>query len=373
MATGYVWHELYGWHDTGTNAGLLPGDSTMVQPYLHFESPESKQRFASLVEVSGLARHLVRIEPSPATDEDILRCHTPAHLARLTEESTNPKGGDAGDGTSPFGYRALDIARLAAGGSIAALEAVLSGQVRNAYALVRPPGHHARPETGMGFCMLGNAAIAIAKAQAERPGLRVVSMDWDVHHGNGTQAIFWEDPSVLTISMHQDQLFPADSGFLHERGAGKGEGYALNIPLPAGTGNGGYLHALTEVVVPAIRRFAPDVIVIPSGFDASCFDPLGRMAVTADGYRAMTSVMMDIADEQCDGRLMMTHEGGYSPTYVPLCGVSVLSELSGVEVEVIHPLYRTFDDKPEGALNDLQRAAVAAAKKAHGLSGDGLT
>ena len=118
MATGYVWHELYGWHDTGTNAGLLPGNSTAVQPYLHFESPESKQRFHSLVEVSGLAAHLVRLTPQPATDEDILRCHTQAHLDRITAESANPRGGDAGDGTSPFGHAGIDIARLAAGGSI---------------------------------------------------------------------------------------------------------------------------------------------------------------------------------------------------------------------------------------------------------------
>ena len=367
MTTGFVWHELYGWHDTGTNAGLLPGDSTMLQPYLHFESPESKQRFASLVEVCGLADHLVRITPVSATDEDILRCHTPEHLARLKAESDQPRGGDAGDGTSPFGHRGLDIARLAAGGSIAALTAVLDGRVDNAYALVRPPGHHARPETGMGFCMLGNAAIAVAHARAANPALRVVTMDWDVHHGNGTQAIFWEDPNVLTISLHQDGLFPANSGLLSERGAGAGEGYAMNVPLPAGTGNGGYLHALTEAVVPAIVRYRPDVIVIPSGFDASCFDPLGRMAVTADGFRAMARVMLDVAAQVCDGRLMLTHEGGYSPTYVPLCGVSVLSEMSGVPVDVIHPLYRTFDEKPEGALNDAQRAAVQAARDAAGL------
>lgn len=367
MATGYVWHELYGWHDTGTNAGLLPGDATLNQPYFHFESPESKQRFASLVEVSGLSSHLVRLEARPVTDEDILRCHTREYLDRLVRESDQPRGGDAGDGTSPFGHGGLDIARLAAGGTVAALEAVLRGDVTNAYALVRPPGHHARPETGMGFCMLGNAAIAVAKARAADPSLRVVVMDWDVHHGNGTQAIFWEDPDVLTISLHQDQLFPADSGYVSERGGGAGEGFAINVPLPAGTGNGGYLHALQEVVVPAVRRHRPDVIVIPSGFDASCFDPLGRMAVTADGYRAMTRVMMDVAAEVCGGRLVMTHEGGYSPVYVPLCGVSVLSEMSGVMVDVIHPLYRTFDDKPESALTQSQRDAVAVAKSAHGL------
>lgn len=367
MATGYVWHELYGWHDTGTNAGLMPGDSTMTQPYHHFESPESKQRFASLVEVSGLAKHLVRIEPRPATDEDILRVHTPDYLAHLVQQSEQPRGGDAGDPTTVFGHKGLDIARLAAGGAIAAMEAVMAGTVQNAYALIRPPGHHARPEVGMGFCMLANASIAVAKAKAANPDLRVVTMDWDVHHGNGTQAVFYADPSVLTISMHQDGLFPDNSGHLSERGEGAGEGFAMNVPLPAGTGNGGYLHALTEAVVPAIRRFNPDIIVIPSGFDASCFDPLARMAVTASGFRQMTRVMMDLADEVCGGRIVMTHEGGYSPTYVPVCGVSVLSEMSGVPVDVIPEIYAGFDHKPEQALTDAQRAAVAAAKAAAGL------
>ena len=367
MATGYVWHELYGWHDTGTNAGLLAGDSTMTQPFLHFESPQSKQRFHSLVEVSGLADHLVRITPSPATDEDILRCHTPEHLARIQAESDHPKGGDAGDGVSPFGHRGIDIARLAAGGSIAALNAVLDGTVTNAYALVRPPGHHARPENGMGFCMFGNAGIAIAHAKAKSPDLRVATVDWDVHHGNGTQAIFYDTDEVLTISLHQDDLFPRGSGAISEMGEGKGLGYAINVPLPAGTGNEGYLHALNEVVVPALRRFRPDVIVVPSGFDASCFDPLGRMSVTASGYRAMTRVLMDVADQVCEGRIMMTHEGGYSPTYVPLCGVEVLSEMSGVAVDVVHPLYAGFDTMPEHALNDAQRKVVAEVRAAHSL------
>jgi acetoin utilization deacetylase AcuC-like enzyme len=366
MATGYVWHELYGWHDTGTNAGLLPGSLTM-QPYLHFESPESKQRFNSLLEVSGLASHLVRITPEPATDEDILRVHTPEHLARIKAESAQPRGGDAGDGTSPFGHQGFDIAALAAGGACAALEAVLSGHVQNAYALVRPPGHHARPETGMGFCIFANASIAIRKAQSANADLRVVTVDWDVHHGNGTQAVFWEDPSVLTISIHQNDLFPRNSGAIGDRGAGDGTGYAINVPLPAGTGNGGYLATMREVVVPAIRRFRPDVIVVPSGFDASCFDPLGRMSVTAQGYRDMTRILMDVAAEVCEGRLMMTHEGGYSPTYVPLCGVSVLSEMSGVDVDVIPPLYNSYDTMPEHALIDSQTSVINQVRALHDL------
>jgi len=366
MATGYVWHELYGWHDTGTNAGLLP-PSLVMQPYAHFESPESKQRFHSLVEASGLADHLTRIIPSEATDEQLLRVHTPEHLARIKAESDLPKGGDAGDGVSPFGPQGFHIAALAAGGAIAAMNAVMVGTVANAYALIRPPGHHARPENGMGFCIFSNAAVAIKDAQSREPDLRVATVDWDVHHGNGTQAAFYDDPSVLTISVHQDDLFPRDSGAISERGEGAGEGYSINVPLPAGTGNGGYLHALQEVVVPALRRFKPDVIVIPSGFDASCFDPLGRMSVTASGFRAMARVLLDVAAETSGGRVMMTHEGGYSPTYVPLCGVSVLSEMSGVEVDIIGELLEGFDTMPEHTMNVVQEQAIDAAARAAGL------
>jgi acetoin utilization deacetylase AcuC-like enzyme len=366
MSTGYVWHELYGWHDTGTHGGFIPA-SAKTQPHHHFESAESKTRFNSLVEVSGLSKHLVRIEATPATDEDILRVHTPEHLASIKEQSENIRGGDAGDGTTPFGHQGFVIAALAAGGSMAALEAVLDGRVKNAYALVRPPGHHARPEIGMGFCMFGNAAIAIKKAQAANPDLRVATVDWDVHHGNGTQAIFYDDPSVLTISLHQNDLYPRGTGAVSERGEGAGDGYCINIPLPAGTGNGGYQYAMTEVVIPALRRFQPDVIVVPSGFDASIFDPLARMSVTASGYRIMTRMLMDAAEELCGGRLMMTHEGGYSASYVPVCGVEVLSEMSGVPVDVIHEFHADFDTMPEHELTPWQVEAVKAVLAEHSL------
>jgi acetoin utilization deacetylase AcuC-like enzyme len=188
-----------------------------------------------------------------------------------------------------------------------------------------------------------------------------------VHHGNGTQAVFYSDPSVLTISLHQDDLFPRDSGRLDEQGEGAGTGYSINSPLPAGTGNGGYVYAMERVVVPALRRFKPDVIVVPSGFDASCFDPLGRQSVTAAGFRQMTRILMDAADELTQGRLMMTHEGGYSPTYVPICGVSVLSEMSGVPVDVVHEVYAGFDTMPEQTLSQWQKDAIDAAAQAASL------
>ena len=366
MTTGYVWHELYGWHDTGTFAGFLrPGLD--VQPYAHFESPESKVRFNSLVEVSGLAKHLVRIEPVPATVDDLLRVHTREHVERIIAESAQDKGGFAGDQESPFGHGSYEIALLAAGGAIEALRAVVNSTVDNAYALVRPPGHHARPSTGMGFCIFGNAAVAIQNVRATLGVQRVAVVDWDVHHGNGTQETFYSDPDVLTISIHQDNLFPFNSGHLSDRGEGAGVGANVNIPLPAGCGNGAYLEAMTAVVLPALYRFRPDVIVVTSGFDASAADPLGRMLVTTTGYRAMTTMVLDAAQELCNGRLMMTHEGGYSPTYVPYCGLSVLETMSGIKTGVEDAFGAGYDDLPDQQLAPHQAAAIAQAAQFAGL------
>jgi acetoin utilization deacetylase AcuC-like enzyme len=366
MTTGYVWNELYGWHDTGTFAGhVFP--STTVQPYQHFESAETKVRLASLLEVSGLTKDLVRIPAVPATEEDILRVHSAEHVARIKAESLNPKGGDAGDTESPFGYGGYDIALLAAGGAIEALRAVMNGTVNNSYALVRPPGHHARPSTGMGFCIFGNAAVAIENVRATMGVQRVVVVDWDVHHGNGTQEIYYSDPNVLCISVHQDNLYPTDSGFIDDIGDKSAPGSVINIPLPAGSGNGAYVETLDKVVLPAILRFKPDVIVVASGFDASASDPLGRMLVTASGYRQLTEMLLAVADEVCEGRVMMTHEGGYSPTYVPYCGLAVLEAMSGVKTDIDDPFGPGYERLPDQALTNTQASRIAQAAQIHGL------
>jgi acetoin utilization deacetylase AcuC-like enzyme len=330
MATGYVYHEMFGWHDTGTSGGLFPSDPrTGIQPFAHFENAETKRRMHELIVVSGLIDQLERIVPRHASEEEILRVHTPEHLARIRTESELPKGGDAGDGFSPFGRGGYEIATLAAGGVIAAVDAVVSGVVDNAYALVRPPGHHALADTGMGFCTFGNIAIAAEHARAARGVERIAIVDWDVHHGNGTQAAFYDDPDVLTISLHQDNVFPPASGAISERGKGAGEGCSINVPLPAGTGDGGYLHAMDQVVVTALHRFHPDLILVACGFDASAMDPLARQMLTSSGYRQLTQRLMDVAQEVCDGRIAMSHEGGYSPVYVPFCGLAVIETLAG--------------------------------------------
>ena len=360
MTTGYVWHEIYAWHDTNLNRlGHAPAGPT-AQPFPHAESPETKARLAGLVEVSGLLDELVKIPARAATEEDLLRVHTSAHVESIKAQSA-AGGGDAGDGVTPFGRGSYEIARLAAGGTIAATEAVLAGTVDNAYALVRPPGHHATREQGMGFCLFANVAVAIEWARAHHGVERIAVVDWDVHHGNGTQSVFEADPDVLTVSLHQDGLFPVLSGAMDERGVGAGEGSVLNVPLPAGTGNGGYVDALRDAVVPALTDFRPELLLVASGFDASAMDPLGNMVVTSSGYREMTRILLDAAADLCDGRLVMSHEGGYSPVYVPYCGLAVLEELSGHRTGVLDPFEDGYIELPAQTTSEAQRAVIAAA------------
>lgn len=359
MATGYVYHELYGWHDTGTQASLVPADPRRgIQPLQHYENAEAKRRAHELVVVSGLIDRLTRLAPAKATDEELLLVHTPAYLQRLT--ALNETGGDAGGGT-PMGVGSVDIARLAAGGTIRAVEAVLDGTVDNAYALVRPPGHHAVPDSGMGFCLLANIAIAIRAARRSHDVERIAVVDIDAHHGNGTQAVFWEDPSVLKLSLHQDQVFPRDSGFLTERGAGEGFGYTLNLPLPPGTGKGGYREAMRRVVLPALDRYRPDLIIVAAGFDASALDPLARLMLTPTGYREIATMLSDAAAELCDGRIVYAHEGGYAAAYVPFCVLAVTEVLAGATPPFGDPF--GFDGLGQQKLQPHQAAVIKAAAK----------
>jgi acetoin utilization deacetylase AcuC-like enzyme len=334
MATGFVFHELYLWHNTWNWAQVFPPGLT-VQPGTHAENPETKRRLRNLLEVSGILDNLTLIKPRSATFEEIARVHTDAHIAHIKAISDHGYG-DASSLT-PLGAGSYDIALLAAGGAIAATEAVVGGKVENAYALIRPPGHHATSDTGMGFCLFANAAIAVRHAQRTLGVGRIATVDWDVHHGNGTQAIFYDDPSVLSISLHQDNLFPAASGGLAENGEGKGTGFNINVPLPPGSGPGAYIAAFERVVLPALARFKPELIIVPSGFDAGGVDPLGRMMMSAAGYRDLTRLLMRSAADLCQGRIVMTHEGGYSEMYVPYCGLAVIEELSKQRTAVEDP------------------------------------
>jgi acetoin utilization deacetylase AcuC-like enzyme len=363
MATGFVFHERYLWHNTGRHAGPFGADASgYLEPDVrHAENADGKRRIKSLLEVTGLLDQLTRIDPRSATADEVAQVHTREYIDRIKAESDH-WGGDGGDGATPFGKGSYEVALLSAGGVLAAVDAVLDGTVANAFALVRPPGHHALPDMGMGFCLFGNAAIAAKHAQTRDGIERVAIVDWDVHHGNGTQAAFYDDPSVLTISLHQDNVFPPDSGHVEDTGEGAGEGYNLNVPLPPGTGNGGYQHAFDELVVPALDAFAPDLIILASGLDASAMDPLGRMMLTPAGYGTLTRTMLDAAARLCDGRLVVEHEGGYSPELVPFCALAIVEELSGIVTDCKDTILQAF---PEGfaghALQPHQAEAVARA------------
>lgn len=341
MTTGFFWDERCFWHGGGNYAGMLPAGG-LVQPTFGGlpESPESKRRMKNLMDVTGLSDDLTLQSAPDATREDLLRVH-PASYLDAFKSLSDGHGGEMGRRT-PFGPGGYEIAALSAGLSVAALEAVLRGQMRNAYALSRPPGHHCLPDFPNGFCLMANLAVAIEAARAKGLTQRVVVLDWDVHHGNGTEAIFYTDPDVLTISIHQERNYPMDTGDFADRGEGAGTGANLNIPLPPGTGHAGYLATMEQIVVPQIRNFAPDVIVIACGYDAATNDPLGRMLATVDTFRQMTRMVMNLADELCAGRLMMAHEGGYSEVYVPFCGHAVLAEMAGSAIDAPDPFLDVF-------------------------------
>jgi acetoin utilization deacetylase AcuC-like enzyme len=343
MGTGFLWHERYMWHNTGRASGPFLSDASgWLEPdWRHTENSDTKRRMRNLLDVSGLLDQLVRVDPRPATVEELTRFHTPAYVERIRALSA-AGGGEGDDPTTVVGRGSYEVALLAAGGVIAAVDAVLDGVVDNIYALVRPAGHHALPEVAMGFCLFGNVAVAAHHARQVRGLERVAVVDWDVHHGNGTQAAFYDDPSVLTISVHQDNCFPPGSGLVEETGSGAGEGYNINVPLPPGSGDGAYLATFEQVVVPALERFGPELVIVASGFDPSAMDPLGRMMVSPDGFGRMAGLVKDAAERLCDGRLVLAHEGGYSAELVPFCGLAVMEVLSGIETEVRDSILQVF-------------------------------
>ena len=337
MVTGLAWHERCMWHETGLYFG--PQEvNPWIEPIESPENPQGKRRIKNLLDASGLTTHLTSIEVEPASSRDILRVHTPKYLEEVKRISDTGGGNLARRlGTTRIGPAGLEIALLAAGGTIATVKSVLDGSVDNAYALVRPPGHHAEPEEAMGFCVFANAALAGMYALSERGLDRIAFVDWDVHHGNGTQAVFWEDPRALTISIHQENMFPPGRGGIEEIGAKSGTGTVINIPLPPGSGEAAYLAAFDRVVLPALSLYRPQLIIVPCGFDAGFHDPLGRMMLTSESFRKLAQRIKIAATDLCDGKLILTHEGGYAPHMVPFHCLAVLEELSGNRTEVVDP------------------------------------
>ncbi|MDQ7843251.1 MAG: histone deacetylase [Armatimonadota bacterium] len=286
--------------------------------------PERPERLRAVLDAVGEAEdlepHLQRLSAEPV-DEEVLRAvHTPQYIEQVRRIAA--EGGGALDQDTVVSPASFDAARLAAGAAVEAVRAAPGTDRRAAFAAVRPPGHHALPGRGMGFCLFNNVACAAAVAQHQLGRRRVLILDWDVHHGNGTQEIFYRSPAVLYLSLHQEHWYPG-TGAMDETGAGDGVGFTINIPLPAGTGDGGYRHAFEEIVLPVVTAFAPEVVLISAGYDAHIDDPLGGMALTARGFYNLTALVRAAHA----GPVVLVLEGGYA---LPQLGRSVVATLGAL-------------------------------------------
>ena len=349
MTTGFV-------TDDGHTAHRLDG---------HPERPERLTAIIEHLERTGLRSRMTELTPRDATDEEIVRVH-PREVIALQERLAAAGGGRLDQDTyvtpsSPA------IARRAAGSTLVALEAVLNGYVDNAFAAVRPPGHHAVARNGLrqpsgaidhvGFCLLNNLAIAAQAALAG--GLeRIAIVDWDVHHGNGTQAIFDADPRVLYFSTHASPLYPG-SGAVEDCGTGQARGTMVHVPLPPGVGDAEFVQAYERVGVPALERFRPQLVLVSCGWDAHARDPLGPLAVTTDGYTRVARLVRDAAASLCDGRLVVTLEGGYDTHVLAWCAGALCELLLGEEPT---PDPQPVDPPPGPDVSDVIAAARRVAR-----------
>jgi acetoin utilization deacetylase AcuC-like enzyme len=326
----------------------------------HPESPARLEAAWSQVQRYGLLHDVAIAEPPPAELADLERVHTPAHVR--TVRAIAQDGGGWIDGDTFVAPASYDAALLAAGAAIAGSDAVMSGRQENAFALVRPPGHHALPARAMGFCLFNNVAVAAAWARARGGAERVLIVDFDVHHGNGTQDIFYDRADVALVSTHQFPLYPG-TGRLGETGAGAGEGYSVNLPLPPGCGDAVYLRAFDEVLAPLARRYRPDLILVSAGYDAHWSDPLANMRLTVEGYVAMVERLRELASELCGGRLVALLEGGYNLGAVAAAVVATCQVLSD-QAPIGDPLGQPPAAPTPRAADDV----LAAARQLHSLS-----
>jgi acetoin utilization deacetylase AcuC-like enzyme len=302
--TGLVYHEHFLDHDT--NAGRRANEG----PGGHPERPERLRAVVNRLREQNLWTEFQHIPIENADERWILEVHSKRHLEYVRDSSVRG-GGMIDDGDTIVSRESFDVALLAAGGVLAATDAVAGGLLQNAFCIVRPPGHHAESNRPMGFCLFNNVAVAARYAHKKFGLGKVAIVDWDVHHGNGTQEIFYEDPSVLYISTHQYPLYPG-TGAKNERGRGKGEGTTLNIPMAAGSGEAEFIEAFEYEIMSALDLFKPELLLISAGFDAHKDDPLANLNLTEDSFAKLTSLLMESADRNCGGKIVSVLEGGYN-------------------------------------------------------------
>jgi acetoin utilization deacetylase AcuC-like enzyme len=368
--TGFVFDEHYLGHDTGMQATVtMRSRSFEVSPEPHPSSLYLIQRIKQFLDGSGLAAQMLPIAARAATEDEIAVYHTHEYIAGIRAHAAGgPSKGSWGevDDETVLSPGSFEAALYAAGGSMNAVDAVMKGEVGNAYALVRPPGHHATKNQAMGFCIFNNTVIAAHHARNVFGLERIMIVDWDVHHGNGTQDAFYDDPGVLFVSLHQENWYPKLSGELEQVGSGSGAGYTVNIPLPAGTGDRGYRAAFEQLVIPIGLQYRPQLIIITAGQDASWLDPLAQMMMTMDGFRQISTLVVGLAEQVCDGRLVMLQAGGYSLAYVPYCTVAVVEPLLGVDLGVVDLYATSWElERCKTIFTGETRKALAAARRWH--------
>lgn len=340
--TAYTFDPLFLAHD-------LPG---------HPESRGRLDRIIAELTRAGLLQRMALIPPQPASFDLLTRVHDPAYVRELAAFAQ--EGGGQLDPDTYVRPASFAAAALAAGGAAELTRAVLTGQARNAIALVRPPGHHATRRAGMGFCLLNNVAVAAQAALADGVQ-RVLIVDWDVHHGNGTQDIFYDTPAVLFFSTHQYPYYPGTGG-VREAGAAAGRGYTVNVPLPVGVGDEGLGRIYTEVLTPLAERYRPELILISAGYDAHWDDPLAGLRLSLAGYWRLAQMVVGLADQLCAGRLVAVLEGGYQLDVLAAGVADLCRALLGDARPGPDP--RGAAPRPERSVEDI----VQAVRQTHGLA-----
>ncbi|MCI1696007.1 class II histone deacetylase [Aneurinibacillus aneurinilyticus] len=326
MDTALIWDGRYGDHDIGKQKYVIDQDIEMTSG-LAFENPSRLNLIYELLEKSGFSEKMIKYPPEHAIESDLLKVHTKEMVEKVKQASKNDANTEVGE-AAVTSFGSYEIALLSAGGAKKAVDVVFTEEnIKQSFALIRPPGHHATRNSPMGFCLFNNVAIAVEHAKATYGIERMLVLDWDVHHGNGTQDIFYEDPSVLFVSIHQDKNYPLYGGEISETGKFQGEGFNINIPLIPGCGDEEYLRVIDEIIAPAVEFFNPELILISAGQDANIYDPLSRMMVTRNGFKLMTKKMKELAAIYSNHRLVVIQEGGYSLPYLPLATFGVIEGL----------------------------------------------
>jgi acetoin utilization deacetylase AcuC-like enzyme len=312
--TGIVCHDLYKEHLAG---------------FPHVESPERLQVIYDMLEAEDMAGRFAAVSPRPATHDELAWIHSPSHIQRIAATDGKPHASlDPDTQTTSLSYQA---ATLAVGGLFSLVDAILEGTMKNGFALVRPPGHHAEKDRAMGFCLFNNVALGARYAMKTYGLNKILIIDWDLHHGNATQNSFYEDPNVLYFSTHQYPHYPG-TGSLKEVGRGEGMGFTVNVPLSSGYGDADFFKIFEQTLYPIGKAFNPELIFVSAGFDTYVADPLGGMQVTPKGYAAMTRLIMDLARECASDRLAITLEGGYHLGGLRESSKAVLKELIGESI-----------------------------------------